>query len=29
LNISVPGNFEENMPGIADWFREHPPENVR
>jgi mannose-6-phosphate isomerase-like protein (cupin superfamily) len=25
LNFSVPGNFEESMPGIADWFAEHPP----
>ena len=25
LNISAPGNFEVAMPGIADWFREHPP----
>ncbi|WP_053239135.1 cupin domain-containing protein [Sandaracinus amylolyticus] len=23
LNISVPGGFEEHMPGIAEWFREH------
>ncbi len=25
LNFSVPGNFEEDMPGIAQWFAEHPP----
>ncbi|MGA3149748.1 MAG: cupin domain-containing protein [Acidimicrobiales bacterium] len=25
LNISVPGNFEERMPDIAQWFTEHPP----
>jgi mannose-6-phosphate isomerase-like protein (cupin superfamily) len=25
LNISAPGNFEEHMPGISDWFIEHPP----
>jgi quercetin dioxygenase-like cupin family protein len=25
LNISVPGGFEEHMPGIAQWFAEHPP----
>jgi quercetin dioxygenase-like cupin family protein len=25
LNISLPGGFEPHMPGIADWFREHPP----
>lgn len=25
LNISAPGNFEQHMPAIADWFAEHPP----
>lgn len=25
LNFSVPGGFEDNMPGIARWFEEHPP----
>jgi hypothetical protein len=25
LNVSVPGDFEGNMPGIVEWFREHPP----
>ncbi|GAA5137009.1 cupin domain-containing protein [Pseudonocardia adelaidensis] len=25
LNVSVPGAFEERMPGIVQWFREHPP----
>jgi mannose-6-phosphate isomerase-like protein (cupin superfamily) len=25
LNISAPGGFEANMPGIAEWFAEHPP----
>jgi mannose-6-phosphate isomerase-like protein (cupin superfamily) len=25
LNISVPGDFEEMMPGIAEWFAKHPP----
>jgi mannose-6-phosphate isomerase-like protein (cupin superfamily) len=25
LNFSAPGNFEEHMPGIAQWFRDHPP----
>lgn len=25
LNISVPGAFEQHMPGIAQWFAEHPP----
>jgi mannose-6-phosphate isomerase-like protein (cupin superfamily) len=27
LNVSAPGNFEEHMPGIAQWFRERPPED--
>jgi mannose-6-phosphate isomerase-like protein (cupin superfamily) len=26
LNISVPGAFEEAMPGIAEWFRANPRE---
>lgn len=25
LNFSVPGNFEEDMPAIVEWFTEHPP----
>lgn len=25
LNFSVPGNFEENMPAIAEWFSRNPP----
>jgi mannose-6-phosphate isomerase-like protein (cupin superfamily) len=25
LNISAPGNFEERMPEISQWFAEHPP----
>ena len=25
LNISVPGNFEKDMPAIAQWFMENPP----
>jgi mannose-6-phosphate isomerase-like protein (cupin superfamily) len=29
LNISVPGGFEEAMPGISRWFAEHPPEDAR
>jgi mannose-6-phosphate isomerase-like protein (cupin superfamily) len=29
LNFSVPGGFETQMPGIARWFAEHPPENAR
>lgn len=29
LNVSVPGDFESSMPGIARWFAEHPPEDAR
>lgn len=29
LNFSAPGNFEEEMPGIAQWFAEHPPGDTR
>lgn len=25
LNFSAPGNFEQHMPQIVDWFRAHPP----
>ena len=25
LNLSIPGGFEQHMPGIAGWFAEHPP----
>jgi quercetin dioxygenase-like cupin family protein len=25
LNFGSPGNFEQHMPGIAQWFRDHPP----
>jgi mannose-6-phosphate isomerase-like protein (cupin superfamily) len=25
LNFSAPGGFEAHMPGIAGWFKEHPP----
>lgn len=25
LNISSPGNFEQHMPDIAEWFTQHPP----
>lgn len=25
LNISAPGNFEQQMPSIVEWFTEHPP----
>lgn len=29
LNISAPGNFEEHMPGIAEWFRDRSPADAR
>jgi mannose-6-phosphate isomerase-like protein (cupin superfamily) len=29
LNFSVPGDFEGDMPGIAQWFAEHPPGDAR
>jgi len=29
LNLSIPGGFEAHMPGIARWFSENPPQNVR
>lgn len=29
LNFSVPGGFEVAMPGIAQWFHEHPPGDAR
>lgn len=25
LNISAPGNFEQHMPQIVAWFKQHPP----
>lgn len=25
LNLSAPGNFEQHMPGIAEWFARNPP----
>lgn len=25
LNFSIPGDFEKNMPAIAQWFAENPP----
>ena len=27
LNVSAPGDFEDNMPGIAQWFTERSPED--
>jgi len=29
LNFKIPGDFEEEMPGIVEWFKENPPENAR
>lgn len=29
LNFSVPGDFEKDMPAIAQWFAEHPPQDAR
>lgn len=29
LNFSVPGEFEKDMPAIAQWFAEHPPGDTR
>ncbi len=29
LNVSVPGDFEPNIPGIAAWFRARSPEDAR
>lgn len=28
LNVSAPGAFEPHMPGIAQWFADHPPPNA-
>lgn len=28
LNFSIPGNFEESMPDIVDWFSKNPPANA-
>lgn len=25
LNFSAPGNFEQHMPSIVEWFANHPP----
>ena len=25
LNFSAPGDFEQHMPDIAQWFADHPP----
>jgi mannose-6-phosphate isomerase-like protein (cupin superfamily) len=29
LNVSAPGDFEERMPGIAQWFRERSADDAR
>ncbi|HTU85618.1 MAG TPA: cupin domain-containing protein [Solirubrobacteraceae bacterium] len=29
LNVSSPGDFEQRMPGIAQWFAENPPGDTR
>jgi mannose-6-phosphate isomerase-like protein (cupin superfamily) len=29
LNVSVPGDFESDMPGIAQWFRDRSPADAR
>jgi mannose-6-phosphate isomerase-like protein (cupin superfamily) len=29
LNVSAPGDFEQQMPGIAQWFSERSPEDTR
>jgi mannose-6-phosphate isomerase-like protein (cupin superfamily) len=29
LNVSAPGDFEDNMPGIAQWFVERSPDDAR
>lgn len=29
LNVSVPGDFEDEMPAIADWFRKRSPRDAR
>lgn len=28
LNFSYPGNFEQHMPSIVDWFTNNPPEDT-
>ena len=29
LNFSAPGDFEQAMPGIAEWFAKNPPGDAR
>ena len=28
LNLSIPGDFEKDMPGIVKWFAENPPKDA-
>ncbi|MCM3873825.1 MAG: cupin domain-containing protein [Pyrinomonadaceae bacterium] len=28
LNFSIPGDFEKNMPAIAEWFADNPPQDA-
>jgi quercetin dioxygenase-like cupin family protein len=28
LNLLIPGDFEQHMPGIAKWFIENPPKDI-
>jgi len=28
LNLSIPGDFEPHMPGIAEWFANNPPKDT-
>jgi len=28
LNFSIPGNFEQDMPAIAQWFAKNPPQDA-
>ena len=28
LNFSIPGNFEESMPAIGEWFADNPPQDA-
>lgn len=29
LNLSAPGNFEQHMSSIVDWFKENPPKSPK
>lgn len=29
LNLSIPGDFEKDMPAIAQWFAENPPKDAK